>query len=664
MNQGKIIEYIDQGRVVCTLCLQDKGNRLHLLTPQNREINIPPKRALLVSESSIDSLVPRENLLNRLKQTEESRERLKEKIQVKELWELIRDEKESFHYEYLAQLCFGEMITDEHVSAMVRALFEDKLYFRMKDGRFLPNSEARVEQIISQKEEEVVREEYLRLGSAFLKEALQNKIVHSFPHKEEIIDLLIELALYGKEAPNHKYGKELFLRAGISDIQQARKILIKLGVWEEDEILDLLRFDIRTSFNENQLGESEQLIKVEIESEGFEDLRSLPCFTIDGPLTKDFDDALSIENDGDYIRLGIHIADVAGVITPDSILDKEASQRGSSLYLPLRQIPMIPLNLSHDTLSLKQGCDRTAISLLARFDKEGHLFDYRFVPSLIRVRRRLTYDQVNELFLDESQLEQMRRLTERMRQKRIGQGALILSLPDLLVKVDSDSSISLEMMSQETPSRIIVAECMILYNWLASRFCRDNNIPILYRGQQAPSERLSIDEAGYIFFVFKQRRKLNPLIIDTEPRPHSGLGLDVYATLSSPIRRYFDLVNQRQIKSSLLEGAPVYNRGALEKIRISVEPTLRDLGRINRNRIRYWIQKYLMQHIGERFSAIILDTMKNRFRIFLPDFLFVAEIKRENGHNFSPGKSIMVRIKESDPWNDLLSIEYAGQPVN
>ncbi len=664
MNQGKIIEYIDQGRVVCTLCLQDKGNRLHLLTPQNREINIPPKRALIVSESSIDSLIPRENLLNRLKQTEESRERLKEKIQVKELWELIREEKESFDYEYLAQLCFGEMITDEHISAMVRALFEDKLYFRMKDGRFLPNSEARVEQIISQKEEEAVREENLRLGSTLLKEALQNKIVHSLPHKKDIIDLLIELALYGKEAPNHKYGKELFLRAGISDIQQARKILIKLGVWEEDEILDLLRFDIRTSFNENQLGESEQLIKVEIDSKGLEDLRSLPCLTIDGPLTRDFDDALSIENDGDYVQLGIHIADVAGVITPDSILDKEASQRGSSLYLPLHQIPMIPLNLSHDTLSLKQGCDRAAISLLARFDKEGHLFDYRFVPSLIRVRRRLTYDQVNELYLDECQLEQMRRLSEQMRQKRIGQGALILSLPELLVKVDSDSSISLEMISQETPSRIIVAECMILYNWLASRFCRDNNIPILYRGQQAPSERLSIDEAGYIFFVFKQRRKLNPLIIDTEPSPHSGLGLDIYAALSSPIRRYFDLVNQRQIKSFLLEGAPVYNRDALEKIRISVEPTLKDLGRINRNRIRYWIQKYLMQHIGERFSAIILDTMKNRFRIFLPDFLFVAEIKRENGQDFSPGKSIMVRVKKSDPWNDLLSIEYAGQPVN
>jgi exoribonuclease-2 len=664
MNQGKIIEYIEQGRVVCTLCLQDKGNRLHLLTPQNREINIPPKRALLVSKSSIDSLIPREDLLNRLKQTEESRERLKEKIQVKELWELIRDEKESFDYEYLAQLCFGEVISDEHISALVRALFEDKLYFRMKDGRFLPNTDERVEQIVCQREEEAAREESLRLGSALLKEALQNKIVHPHQHQKEIIDILIELALYGKEAPNYKYGKELFLRAGISDIQQARKILIKLGVWEEDEILDLLRFDIRTSFDENQLGESEQLNKFEIESEGLEDLRSLPCLTIDGPLTRDFDDALSIETDGDYVRLGIHIADVAGVIAPDSILDKEASQRGSSLYLPLRQIPMIPLNLSHDTLSLKEGCDRAAISLLARFDKEGHLFDYRFVPSLIRVRRRLTYDQVNEQFQGERELVQMRRLSEQMRQKRIDQGALILSLPELLVKVDSDSSISLEMISQETPSRIIVAECMILYNWLASRFCRDNNIPILYRGQQAPSERLSIDETGYVYFVFKQRRKLNPLVIDTEPRPHSGLGLDAYATLSSPIRRYFDLINQRQIKSFLLKGAPVYDRGALENIRISVEPTLKDLGRIHRNRNRYWIQKYFMQHIGESFSAIILDTMKNRFRILLPDFLFVAEMKRENGQDFSPGKSIMVRVKKSDPWNDLLSIEYAGQPVS
>jgi len=663
MSQGKIIEYIDHGKVVCAVCLQDKGNRLHLLTPLNRQVNLPPKRALLVSTSSIDPLSPREELLSRLKQTDSLRDRLKKEIRVKEVWELIKDEKESYDYRYLAQLCFGETVTDDHISALVRALFDDKLYFKMKDGRFLLNSEKRVEQVIRQREEEALREERLKRGSAWIEEAFRNSLDRIPPDEEGVTDILVELALHGKEAPNFKYGKELLSRVGISDIRQARDLLIRLGIWEEDEAIELLRLDISGSFTEEQLKESDQLANIDINITGLEDLRDLDSFTIDGPLTRDFDDALSMEIQGDYIQIGIHIADVASLIAPDSIIDKEASLRGSSLYLPRRQIPMVPVNLSQDILSLRQGCDRPAISLLARFDKNGTLFDYRFVPSLINVRRQLTYDQVNEEYMQEEPFAQLYRIIDQMHKKRIEQDALILSLPDVSFKIDDDSSVSLEMISQESPSRMIVAELMILYNWLAARFCRDNNIPILYRSQKGPSERLSIDEAGYIYYFFRQRRKLKPLVIDAKPEPHTGLGLDVYTNLSSPIRRYLDLVVQRQIRSFLLNRSPVYNNEELEKIRISVMPVLRDISTVKRNRTRYWIQKYFLQHLGEDFQAIVLDVMKSTYRIILTDFFLLAEMKRGNGQDFPPGKSIMVRVKKVDPWNDLLNLEYAGRPA-
>ncbi|MBW1767017.1 MAG: RNB domain-containing ribonuclease [Deltaproteobacteria bacterium] len=660
MNQGKIIEYIDQGSFICALCLRDKGNRLHLLTLSNREVNLTSKRALLISGTSVNTLIPREELLNRVKQAEELRNRLKEKIQVKELWELVSDEKERFDFKYLAQLCFGKMVTGDHIAALVRALFEDKLYFKMKKDSFFPNSEGRVDQILRQREEEALWEENIRQGSALLKGTLKNNIIQELPCRDDIVNLLIELALYGNEAPNLKHGKELLLRAGISDIGEARNLLIKLGVWDEDENLDLLRLDIRTSFNEKEIQESNQLSMVEIKGTEQEDLRRLPSFTIDGPLTRDFDDALSIEINGDTIQIGVHIADVAGVIAPESILDREAFKRGSALYLPQRQIPMIPLNLSHDTLSLKEGVDRPAISLISRFDMGGNLLDYRFVPSLIRVQRQLTYDQVNELYMQEGMLEQMYRLSRLMRQQRIDQGALILSTPETFIKIDSDSSISLEMIDQETPSRMIVAEFMIFYNWMAARLCSDNYIPILYRGQEEPSERLSIDKTGYLYFVFKQLRKIHPLIIDMDPRPHTGLGLDVYTNVSSPIRRYLDLVVQRQIRNFLLDKPPAYDMEELEKIRVFIYPKLRDIGMMKRNRTRYWIQKYLLQHIGENISALILDTIRNGYRVLLKDFLLVVEMKRENGQAFSNGDSIMVRVKKSDPRNDLLTIEYAG----
>ncbi len=660
MNQGKIIEYIDQGSFICAVCLQDRVNRLHLMTLSNREVNLSPKRALLISGTSISTLVPREELRNRLEQAEELRNGFKGKVQVKELWELVRDEKERFDFKYLAQLCFGEVVTDDHISALVRALFEDKLYFKMKEDSFLPNSEGRVDQILKQREEEALWEENIKQGSALLTEALKNDFTRKLTCSDDIANLLIELALYGNEAPKFKYGKELLLRAGISNIGEARNLLIRLGIWDEDENLELLRLDIRTSFNEQEIRESNQLSMVETGGKGREDLTRLPVFTIDGPLTRDFDDALSIEIDGETVQIGIHIADVASVIPLESILDREASQRGSALYLPQRQIPMIPLNLSQDTLSLKEGFDRPAISLISRFDIGGNLLDWRFVPSLIRVRRQLTYNRVNELYMQEGLLEQMYRLSRLMRQKRIDQGALILSQPEVNIKIDSDSSVSLEMIDQETPSRMIVAEFMIFYNCMAARLCRDNNIPILYRSQEEPNERLSVDENGYLFFVFKQLRKIHPLVIDTNPRPHTGLGLDVYTNVSSPIRRYLDLVVQRQIRNFLLNGSPAYDVEELEQIRVFVYPILRDLGMVRRNRNRYWIQKYLLQHIGEKISALILDTMKNRYRVLLKDFLLVAEMKRENGQSFSNGDNIKVRVKKSDPRNDLLTLEYAG----
>ncbi|NIR15334.1 MAG: RNB domain-containing ribonuclease, partial [Desulfobacterales bacterium] len=234
-------------------------------------------------------------------------------------------------------------------------------------------------------------------------------------------------------------------------------MLVKLGVWEVDENLELLRLDIKTSFSQEVLDLSEELVRMAFQDSKREDLRHLDTFTIDGPLTRDFDDALSIEITSDSILLGIHISDVAQVISPNSLLDGEALQRSSSLYLPRRHIPMIPQNLSQDTLSLREGCDRHALSLISRLDKSGNLLDYRFALSLVNVKRQLTYDQVNEIYKKESLLEEAHQLSQFMRQKRMDQGSLTLSLPELYVRFCSDSSLQLEMVEQNTPSRMMVA---------------------------------------------------------------------------------------------------------------------------------------------------------------------------------------------------------------
>ena len=232
-------------------------------------------------------------------------------MNVGELWELIKDEKEQFDYRYLAQLAFGGDVTDEHLSGLVRALFEDRLYFRMKDGHFVPNTEERVDQIIRQREEEAHREERLTKGAQWLKDLMDGKPHEPPSFKDEIVQLVTDLVLYDTEAPQFKFAKELLTQAGIGDLKQARALLVKMGVWDEDENLDLIRIHVTASFGEAALAESARLASAEKSFEGREDLTHLSVMTIDGPYSRDFDDGLSLERDGESLHLGIHIADVA-----------------------------------------------------------------------------------------------------------------------------------------------------------------------------------------------------------------------------------------------------------------------------------------------------------------------------------------------------------------
>jgi exoribonuclease-2 len=249
-----------------------------------------------------------------------------------------------------------------------------------------------VEQIRTAREVAELREREITEGATWLKELINNRNPQDPPLKEKIIETMVQLALYGKDAPDFKLGKDMFTRSGIKDIDRARHLLVKLGVWNEDENLDLHRFKTSIDFSESALREADDVAKKAMDPSDREDLTDLTAFTIDGPLTRDFDDALSLEPlEGGY-RLGVHVTDLTPFIQIDGHLDREASTRASSIYLPATQIPMFPATLSNNALSLVKGLDRLAISLLADFDGEWNLKDYRFVPSMVRIQEQLTYE--------------------------------------------------------------------------------------------------------------------------------------------------------------------------------------------------------------------------------------------------------------------------------
>ncbi len=660
MAEGKIIEYIDQRKIILSVCLKDRGSKLQLLTPSNHEVSISPKRALLISSTTLDISGLREELLNELKIAEKRRTDYMAKVPVQDLWGLTHEENETFTYKYLAQLSFGDNVTDDHISALVRALFADKVYFKMKDDHFIPNSPDKVEQIRKAREAAELREREITEGANFLKQVINDRYPEEPPLKEKIIEILVQLALYGRDAPDLKVGKEMFSRAGIKDIDRARHLLVKLDIWGEHENLDLHRLKTRIDFNEPVLKEADIAIRKEIDSSDREDLTDLSVFTIDGPLTRDFDDALSLQPiDGGH-RLGIHITDLAPFIQVDGHLDKEACIRASSIYLPVNQIPMFPSSLSNNALSLVKGFNRLAISLMVDFDKDWNINNYRFIPAIVRVEEQLTYDQVSAAYTGDPVLLALYQLAQALRQERAVNGALLIPLPEIHFEFDNDSDMQIRLIEQETPARMIVSECMILYNWLAARFASETALPILYRSQEPPQERLSTDESNYIYYVFQQRRRLHPLFIDTIPQQHSGLGVDAYTNATSPLRRYMDLLVQRQIHSALLKKGPVYTESRLKELTILIQQTLRDIDLMKRNQIRYWTLKYLAGLINHSFNAIVFQKLRYKYLIILTDFLLVADLPTATGPELSPGEHIKVVVKRSDPRDDVLVLELAS----
>ena len=661
MTEGKLIEYIDKRQIVLSVCLKDKGSKLQLLNISSHEVSISPKRALLISSAVLNLSLSKVELLKKLKEIEKRRTDYMIKVPVQDLWELTYEEDARVTYEDLAKLSFGSSITDDHISALVRALFVDKIYFKMKDDWFVPNSPEKIEQIRKNKEATELREREINEGAGWLRDIINNRRPEPPPLKERIVEIITQLALYGKDARNFKVGKEMFDRAGVRDINKARRLLVDMGIWSEDENLDLHRFDIRLGFSEPALRETETIIRQGIDCREREDLTYLSIFTIDGPYTKDFDDALSletIEHGGGY-RLGVHVTDLASSINIDGPLDQEAFRRGSSIYLPANQIPLLPPTLSNDALSLVAGSERLAISLLADFDKEWNLESYRFLPTTVKVKKRLTYDEVNAACIDEPVFSALYQLSQTLRQKRVENGAMLIPLPDIHFAFNNNSDIRAILIEQDTPAKNIVAECMILYNWLAAKFALERNLPILYRSQEPPQERLSIDESNYIYYVFQQRRKLRPLFVDTVPQPHSGLGVDVYTNATSPLRRYMDLIVQRQIHSALTQKSFIYTESEIKELGMLTQQALKNIDLMKRSQIRYWMLKYLEARKGHCLDAIVFQKLRYKYLLILTDFLLVADLPAVNDISLSPGEKIRVVIKKSDPWNDILVLELA-----
>jgi exoribonuclease-2 len=662
MEAGNIVEYIDRQKITCAVILEVKNQRVRLLTENNREINLSAGRLLHKGKLRLDLSQGRIKTVDALKKVADKRKALISHVDIKDLWEVLNTEQEWIDLATMTEFCFPNDPSSDHESAVMRAFFSDRLYFKFNPDGFFPNSQEQVERISSQKKEVERREKIIESGAGWLKRVLTQKQAVVFEDlsadQKEVCDILKSYYLFEKESKDHALAHAMVVKAGLGGPEDVFQVLVKLGVFDENENIDLHRFEIATDFSESVLHDVARLV-VSFEGMSRDDRRrdmvSLPILTIDGQGTLDYDDALSLEAHGDYLHLGVHIADVGHFIQKGDRIDLEAQARSSSIYMPDHKISMLPPSLSEGLCSLKADELRPAISTMIRLKPSAEIIDYEIFPSLIQVKRQLTYYDVNNTADENKEMAILRDIAEKFRQSRLDAGGLQITVPEINVWLNEAGEVTVSKINRESTGRMLVSEIMIMANWLIAKFLADHGLPAVFRSQPAPRERLYKGNDGSLFQNWMQRKLISRFVLDHQPDWHSGLGLDAYVTATSPIRKYSDLVTQRQVRAVLGFENP-YSSEEIDQIIQLLEIPMSQIARIQMNRHRYWLLKYLEKRIGQKEEAIVLYKKRKNYQILLTEYMLEAELSVSGSIDLKPEDYIQVTIQHVSARKDILSV--------
>lgn len=656
MNIGNIVEYIDQQKIISAVILSKAKGKLRLLNENSREVSFSEKRLAHVSETGLDINLSKAILVSHLKEVTKTRKELSESIDIKGLWEILHDDPQEIDISTMTLFCFDPPLTPDHEAAVIRAFFNDRIYFKFNKIIFLPFTEAQVEAKKRQIREEERRESLVTKGAAWLIR-LQEQDNVGEEADPACLKVLKDFYIFGNDAEKAFVARQIIKKADLSSPDRLFELFVKAGIWDKDENLDLISLQIPTSFSSKVNQAADLLCKTTslfFNDPKRKDLTQLPLITIDGQSTQDYDDAISLETTENGYRLGIHIIDVGACIRNGDAIDMAARERASSIYMPDDKLPMIPPSLSEDLCSLKEGRLRPGVSTLVQMNRFFEVQDYQIVASVIKVHQQMSYTEANIVNGKNDPITTLYKMATVLRDKRLKSGAIQITLPEVNVWLDENKNIHYTKVDRENPSRMLVSEMMILANTLMAEFLKNNNMPGVFRSQAQPKQRIFKGIEPELMPNFLQRKQLSRAVITTHAEPHAGLGVSAYVTATSPIRRYHDLLTQRQIKAILGIGTP-YSSRELEDILAAISVAVSNTGRIQAARKRYWLIKYLQDLRGESFEGLVLDAYRDHYNVLLKEFMLESRLPA-SGLKFKPGDQIQVTIQHADARRGQLTL--------
>ena len=511
--------------------------------------------------------------------------------QLQEAWELLEGADTD-----LKEL--AELVYDEFTPATAWAAWQlvaDGLYFEGTPEAIHPRARAVIEQDGAEREAKARAE---REWAGFLERVSKARID---PDDRERLAEVERLA--NQQAEHSRILKALDYP---ETPQSAHRLLVRLGYWAPNHNPYPARGGVALS---------DPVLPVPpLPEEPRLDLTHLPAFAIDDEGNQDPDDAVSIDGE----RIWVHVADVAALVAPDSVLDREARARGANLYLPEGIVNMLPAQVT-EQLGLGLQTVSPALSFGLSCGADGQLSEIEIRPTLIRATR-MTYAEA-ETRLDNGPLAALAAAAERYRARREASGAAGIELPEVSLRVE-DGEVIIRSIDRHG-SRGLVTDLMLMAGEAAARFCGERALPIPY-ATQPPPER--IEQPRGMAAMLAYRRLFKPTRTSIEPGPHFGLGLAAYARATSPLRRYADLLVHQQIRAHLRGDQPASaeqvsaRAGEADQSGIAVRRTERQSN-------LHWKLVYLSRQRGWQGEGVVVELGERKTGVMIPQLALETRIR-------------------------------------
>ena len=696
---GCIVEYMQGNRAQPAIVLDEQSGSLRLYTFARRETKMPLARLLPWFGPARPLPSTRQEMQELLEQAYARREVLAAEVDPLFLWDLARDEVVMASPRWFAELIWQKPDCDQ-VAAVGHVLLECKTHFKFTSSEFEIFSQDKVNARLHEAEISQARAELLSTGRSFIsalwdahQKSIQNQLPPSLPEIEQNTADRLENLLHLRLVDPEDHETSSLWRDLIKSLPDLPHLpLLLLQAWGKlppHYNFALERIDYQAS-NEWFMPYQVEMEKIAAQGMGQDlDFFDKPFVSIDTQETKDLDDAFCLEKDeaGNFL-LYLAIACPAFSWNFGGELDKAVLRRASSIYLPEGDLHMMPQPLGINGFSLNAGNERPVMLAQFKLSPAGEILDLTLELKRIKIAANLFYEDCEALFdpdfdaesygaknqpenthlpllnpaeAYEQMLQMALELGKILQDQRIAKGAVIIKRPEpKIILQPNKEQVQVALVFQKTAeqAQMLIGEFMVLLNASIAQKATEWNLPLIYRTQHVtlPKEYAGIWETPED--IARVVKALPPANIEDTPRPHAGLGLAAYSTISSPLRRYTDLFNQGQVLHFIKTGQPLFSQEQLSSILPLIAARSEVVNTVQKQRPRYWKLLYFKQQGDKKwYEGVIADENDLFVSVSLHNEQIQLRAKRSMfGDKIMPGQLCQVRIGKVFPLSNEIQL--------